>query len=92
MCLDILLQQGSIFCICRRASSLSAIKDFSAGSVTSETSGVICHVGVFGERYCQFLLPVLYAGQSGFVTPGMLIGTDVWSGCTRHERQSVALL
>ena len=50
---DICLQKGSVFCICRRACSLSAVRDFGVGSLVSETFDVTsgCEVEVTGERH-----------------------------------------
>ena len=41
-CLEICLQKGSVFCIWRRASNLSAVKDLGAGSDIVTMPGVIC--------------------------------------------------
>ena len=41
MYLDIHLQNGLVFCIWSRASSLFAVRDLGVGLVTGETSGVI---------------------------------------------------
>ena len=37
--LDIHLQNGSVFCICRSFCSLSSVRDFGVGSVAFVTSG-----------------------------------------------------
>ena len=52
--LEICLQKGSVFCIWRRASNLSAVKDFDVGSGVDVMSGVIfgCAVEVSGARHC----------------------------------------
>ena len=93
--LDILLQKGSVFCICRRACNLSAVRDFGIGSVASETSGVIsgCEVEVSREKHWQVWFLVLKAGALVYVIDNMLIGTGVsWGNSTRCERQSAAVL
>ena len=40
--LEIHLQKGSVFCIWRRASTLSAVKDFGVGPDVGMMSGVTC--------------------------------------------------
>ena len=93
--LDILLQKGSVFCICRRACNMSAVRDFGVGSFASDTLGVIsgCEVDVSIERHSWAQLLVLNAGPSVSVTDNMLIDAGLsWGNSTRHERQSVALL
>ena len=40
-CLDMHLQNGSVFCIWIRASNLSAVRDLGVGLVTGEMSGVL---------------------------------------------------
>ena len=51
---EICLQKGSVFCIRRRASNLSAVKDLGVGSGADVMSGVIlgCAVEVSGARHC----------------------------------------
>ena len=93
--LDILLQKRSVFCICRRVCSLSAVRDFGVGSFASDTLGVIsgCEVDVSIDRHSQVQLLVLNAGPSVSVTDNMLIDTGLSGGIsTRHERQSATLL
>ena len=64
--LEISLQKGSLFCIRRRASNLSAVKHFGVGSSIDMRSGVILGgiVEVSGERHCWVWLLVLKAGPS----------------------------
>ena len=47
-------QKGSVFCIWRRASNLSAVRDLGVGSGVDTMSGVIlgCAVEGFGARHC----------------------------------------
>ena len=93
--LDILLQKGSVFCVCRRACNLSAVRDFGVGSFASDTSGIIsgCKVKVSDDRHSWVQFLVLNAGPSMSVTDNMLIDTGLsWGNSTRHERQSAALL
>ena len=51
---EIHLWKGSVFCIWRRASNLSAVKDFGVGSSVDAMSGVILGgiVGVSGLECC----------------------------------------
>ena len=76
---DILLQKGSVFCICRRACNLSAVREFGVGSFASETFGIIfgCEVEVSIDRHSQVQLLVLNAGPSVSVTYNMLIDTGL---------------
>ena len=93
--LDILLQKVSVFCICRRACNLSAVRDFGVGSFASDASGITsgCKVEVSVDRRSWVWLLVLNAGLSVFVTDDMLIDTgSSWGNSTRHERQSAVLL
>ena len=94
-CFDILLQKGSVFCICSRACNLSAVRDFGVVSFASEPFSVISgrEVEVSIERHLQVWLLVLNAGPCVSVTDNMLIETGPsWGNSTRHERQSAALL
>ena len=52
---DILLQKGSVSCVCRRAYNLCAVRVLGVGSVVFETSGEISggEVEVCGERHWQ---------------------------------------
>ena len=52
--LEICLQNGSIFCIWRRASHLSAVRDLGVRSGVDMTSGVTlgCVVEESGARHC----------------------------------------
>ena len=52
--LEICLQKGSVFCICRKASNLSAARDLGVGSGVDAMSGVIlgCAVEGSGARHC----------------------------------------
>ena len=43
-CLDIHLQNGSVFCISRSFCSMSSVRDFGVGPVASVTSGCGCKV------------------------------------------------
>ena len=95
--LDIHLQDGSVFCICRSACSLSTAKDFNVGLVTLVTSGVMsdcgCKVEPAVECCWRVQLLVLKAGPSRLVVDSMLILAGVsWGNSTRHERDSAALL
>ena len=93
-CLDIHLQKGSVFCIWRRASNLSAVGDLGIGVGTGETSGVIlgCVVKVSGVGCWWVWLLLLKAGPSVFETDSMLISAEVvWGNSTRHDRQSATL-
>ena len=93
-CLEIHLQKGLVFCIWRRASNLSAVRDLGVGSGIGVMSGVIlgCAVEGSGARHCPVWLLVLKAGPSVFETDSMLIGADAVRGSsTRWDRQSAAL-
>ena len=95
--LDIHLQKGSVFCICRRACSLSPVRDFGVGSIAFVTSGVTsgcgCEVEVSKERCWHIWLLVWKAGPLGLVADSMLISAGLsWGNSTRHKRQSAALL
>ena len=52
--LEICLQKGSVFCIWRRASNLSAVRDLGIKSGVDMMSGVIlgCAVEESGVRHC----------------------------------------
>ena len=92
--LEICLQKGLVFCMWRRASNLSAVRDLGVWFGTGETPGVIlgCAVEVSSGRCCGVWLLVLKAGPSVFETNSMLIGAEVVLGSsTKHERQSAAL-
>ena len=94
-CLDILLKKGSIFCICRRACNLSAVRDFGVGSFASDALGVIssCEVDVSTDRCSWVWLLVLNGSPSVSVTDNTLIDTGLsWGTSTKCERQSAALL
>ena len=93
-CLEICLQKGSVFCIWKRASNLSVVKDLCVGSDVGMMSGVTCHCAVdwSDARHCWVWLLVLKAGPSLFKTDTMLIDADGMEGSsTRHDRQSAAL-
>ena len=64
--LDMHLNNGSIFCIWSRASSLSAVRVLGVGLVTGEMSGVISGgaVGWWAVGSCLAQLLVLKAGPS----------------------------
>ena len=92
--LEIHLQKGSVFCIWRRSSNPSDVKDFGIGSGVDMTPGVIlgCAVEVSGVRHCWVWLQVLKAGPSVLETDSILIGADgVRGSSTRWDRQSAAL-
>ena len=78
-CLEIHLQKESVFCIWRRASNLSAVRELGVGVGTGETSGVIfgCPLEVSGVGYCQVWLLVLTVGPSMFETDSILINAGV---------------
>ena len=61
--LDMSLQNGSVFCIWSRASSLSAVRVLGVGLVTQEMSGVISSgtVGLWEVGSCLVQLLVLKA-------------------------------
>ena len=84
--LEILLQKGSVFCICRRACNLLAVRVFSVGSLASESSGVIsgCEVELSVDRHWRVWLLVLKAGPSVSVTDDTGFS---WGNSTRHDRQ-----
>ena len=65
-CLDMDLQNGLVFCIWSRASSLSAVRVLGVGLVTGEMSGVISGVTVelLTVGSCLVQLLVLKAGPS----------------------------
>ena len=79
--LDICLQKGSVFCICKRACSLSAGGDFGEGSVASETSGMTSsyEVEMSGDGHWWVWLLVLKAGPSVFVADNTLTATGLSS-------------
>ena len=58
---EICLQKGSVFCIWRRASNLSAVKNFGVGSSVDMALGVILGgiAGVSGTEHCCVWLLVL---------------------------------
>ena len=93
-CLEICLQKGSIFCIWRRASNQSAVRDLGVGSGVDVLSGVMfgCVVEGSGARHCSVWFLVLKTGPSVLETDNMLIDAgDVESSSTRQDRQSAAL-
>ena len=61
------LQNGSIFCICRSASNLSAVRDFGVVFCVSVTSGATVHLSVVWHLQVSCaelsLLLVLNAGS-----------------------------
>ena len=73
--LDMCLQNGSLFCIWSRASSLSAVRVLGVGPVAGETSGVIPGdtVELLAVGSCLFQLLVLKACPSIWVSVSMLI-------------------
>ena len=92
--LEISLQKGSIFCIWRRASNLSAVKDLGVGSDVGVMSDVTCCCAVdwSDARCCWVWLLVLKAGLPLFETDTLLIDADgIEVSSTRHDRQSAAL-
>ena len=94
-CMEILLQKGSVFCTCSRASNLSAVRDFGVGSDVFEIYGItsVCEVELFPERHWWVWFLVLNTGPSVLETDIMLIGICVpWCNSTNCERQSAALL
>ena len=69
-------KNGSIFCICRSVSNLSAVKDFGivlCVPVTSCATASVCGVVSSGELCWAILHPVLNAGPSEWVVDSMLI-------------------
>ena len=93
---EIHLQNGSVFCICRSASNLSADKEFGVVfpvSVVTGTAASACGVGSLDECCWAVLLLVLNAGPSMCVVDSMLTSVGLlWGNSTKHDRQSAALL
>ena len=91
--LEMHLQNGSVLCICSKASNLSAVSGFGVVVDSWEIWGEIagCGVEVVLEEVCCVQLLVLKAGPSAEEAVSMLIDVDIMIGFTNLERQSAAL-
>ena len=95
-CFEIHLQSGSIFCICRSVSNLSADKDF--GVVLCVSSDVLCcyiclRCGIFRWTVVSCLTPSVKCRSIRVGADSILIVAGLFGGnSTRCERQSAALL
>ena len=87
------LQNGSVLCICSKASHLSALSGFGvvveSWEIWGEISGFVV-VLVLGE-VCHVQPLVLKAGPSVGEAVSMLTDADVEVGFTNLERQSASL-
>ena len=95
-CFEICLQKGSVFCICRSPSNLSADKDFGVVFPISVMTGAAasdCGVGSLDECCWAVWLLVWNLGPSEYVTDSKLIVVGLfWGNSTRGDKQSAALL
>ena len=95
--LEICLQNGSVFCICRSACNLSVVSDLGVVLGVSVTSGVTasdwgCGVG-FVVLHWAVLLLVLYADPLRLVADNICTVDGLSCGnSTSLGRQSAALL
>ena len=91
--LEMHLQNGSVLCICSKASNLSAASGCGVVVDCWEIWGEVlgCGVEVALEKVCCVQLLVLKAGPSAEEAVSMLTDVDVEMGFINLERQSAAL-
>ena len=91
--LDMHLQDGSVLCICTKASNLSNVSGFGIVVDSWESLGEIsgCGIEVALGKVCCVQLLVLKVGPSVGEAVNMFTDVDIEVGFTNHERQSAAL-
>ena len=89
--LEMCLQNGSVFCICSKASKRSTVSGFGAVVGSWEIWGAVSVCGVKMALEREFWVWLLVWKSGPYVEEAVSMLTDVLVGVTNLERQSAAL-